>query len=188
MHYMHTPEDADLDARLSDVEQRLARIEADANGPARPGAAQPVPLDPTTAFPRTTHTSDFFALEGVKQSMPDGGVVYAGAVPTAAGPVEWQIGLPFERVMETDWSTVAPALAALGHPVRIRLLQAILAGATTVTELGALDEIGTTGQLYHHLGQLTAAGWIRTERRGHYAVPADRVVPALVIVTAAGRL
>lgn len=120
--------------------------------------------------------------------MPDGGVVYAGAVTVAAGPVEWQIGLTTEQVTGMDWSVVAPVLAALGNPVRVSLMQAILAGATTVSELHALEGIGTTGQLYHHLGQLAAAGWLRAQGRGNYAVPADRVVPLMVIIAAAGRL
>jgi hypothetical protein len=45
----------------------------------------------------------------------------------------------------------------------------------------------TTGQLYHHLRQLVAAGWLRTSLRGRYAVPADRIVPLLALLAAARR-
>ena len=44
-----------------------------------------------------------------------------------------------------------------------------------------------THQLHHHLRQLVAAGWLASTRRGHYEVPAARVVPLLVTVLAAHR-
>uniref|UniRef100_A0AAU2VR19 Helix-turn-helix domain-containing protein n=1 Tax=Streptomyces sp. NBC_00008 TaxID=2903610 RepID=A0AAU2VR19_9ACTN len=84
-----------------------------------------------------------------------------------------------------DWSEAAESLAALGHPVRLRLLREILGGRRTAAELAALDETGTTGQIYHHLRQLTGAGWLHTTGRGRYEVPGVRVVPLLVVLTAA---
>lgn len=45
----------------------------------------------------------------------------------------------------------------------------------------------TSGQLYHHLRQLVSAGWLRATSRGSYAVPPDRVIPLLTILTAARR-
>ncbi|MFG2601182.1 ArsR/SmtB family transcription factor [Streptomyces sp. NPDC048462] len=84
-----------------------------------------------------------------------------------------------------DWSDAAESFAALGHPVRLRLLREILGGRRTAAELAALDETGTTGQIYHHLRQLTGAGWLHTTGRGRYEVPGVRVVPLLVILTAA---
>lgn len=177
---MDDPPHGNVDARLDAVELRLSALE-ERIALADPGSS-------AAAETESGVRPDFFALEGVQRSMPDGGVVYAGAVTVAAGPVEWQVGLTADEVMGRDWSAVAPALAALGSPVRVGLLQAILAGATTVGELNALDGIGTTGQLYHHLGQLTAAGWLHAQGRGRYAVPAERVVPIMVIIAAAGRL
>jgi hypothetical protein len=70
--------------------------------------------------------------------------------------------------------------------VRLVLVQAVLAGRRTVAELEALESLGTTGQLYHHLRQLVAAGWLQTAGRGRYAVPGDRVVPLLVVLAAVG--
>nr|WP_260255900.1 helix-turn-helix domain-containing protein [Streptomyces sp. 840.1] len=84
-----------------------------------------------------------------------------------------------------DWSDAAESFAALGHPVRLRLLREILGGRRTAAELAALDETGTTGQIYHHLRQLTGAGWLHTTGRGRYEVPGVRVVPLLVVLTAA---
>ncbi len=52
---------------------------------------------------------------------------------------------------------------ALAHPVRLRLVQAILAGRSTAARLAELEDLGTTGQVYLHLRQLVTAG--RTRRR-----------------------
>lgn len=60
-------------------------------------------------------------------------------------------------------------------------------GVRSVTELGNSEGLGTSGQLYHHLRQLVSAGWLRTAGRGRYEVPVARIVPLLVIVTAAQR-
>ena len=89
-------------------------------------------------------------------------------------------------MLDADPDDLARALAALGHRVRILLLQAVLGGRRTVAELEALETVGTTGQLYHHLRQLVAAGWLQTAGRGRYAVPGERVVPLLVVLAAAG--
>lgn len=69
---------------------------------------------------------------------------------------------------------VATRLAALGHPSRLELLMGVVRGATSTTELAAELGTGSTGQLYHHLNQLVAAGWLQTRSRGRYEIPAGR--------------
>ena len=44
---------------------------------------------------------------------------------------------------------------------------------------------GTSGQIYHHIRTLTAAGWLRSSGRGQVQVPSDRVVPLLVALATA---
>ncbi|MFC7643034.1 hypothetical protein ACFQX6_20720 [Streptosporangium lutulentum] len=66
----------------------------------------------------------------------------------------------------------------------MRLLREILGGRRAVADLAALDGLGTTGQVYHHLRQLTSAGWLHTAGRGRYEVPPGRVVPLLVALAA----
>lgn len=115
-------------------------------------------------------------------------MLFTGAVRIPAGQrYEWQYGLVTDTVLDRDWGAAAESFAALGQPVRLRLLREILGGCCTAAELTELDGTGTTGQIYHHLRQLTAAGWLHTAARGRYEVPADRVVPLLVMLTAAGR-
>ena len=90
------------------------------------------------------------------------------------------------EVLDRDWTDLAPALGALGHPARLHILQLVARGeATTAAELTARADLGSTGQIYHHLRQLVAAGWLQTHNKGRHTVPPERVVPLLVILSAA---
>jgi hypothetical protein len=92
-----------------------------------------------------------------------------------------------EAVLEADWAEWAGALAALGNPVRLTLLQQILRGTSTVSGLSTVQGLGTSGQIYHHLRQLTAEGWLHSPSRGVFAVPPSRVVALLAILAALER-
>ncbi|WP_411081457.1 ArsR/SmtB family transcription factor [Streptomyces sp. cmx-18-6] len=172
----------DLEQRVAELERRLTALERQDRESPRLG------------------DGDFWALSGLKQQLAeageagaDGGVLFTGAVRLPTGEqYEWQYGAFTGTLLEEegedgpdDRTAVADSLAALGHPVRLRLLREILGGRRTVAELAALDAVGTTGQIYHHLRQLTGAGWLHTTGRGRYEVPGARVVPLLVVLTAA---
>lgn len=167
-----------LSERLAELEQRVAKLERDA-----------------TAAPASTAelTRDaFWALDGLRERLPAegaGAVLFTGVVDLPTGEhYEWQNGARVDDLVpagaDRDWGDGAAALAALGHPVRLQLLHAILHGTRTAAELTALDGVGTTGQIYHHLRQLSATGWLRTTSRGHYAVAPERVIPLLVVLAA----
>lgn len=155
--------------RLGALEARVAKLEAP-DAPAQPPAA------------------DATILDRLRSEAPESaGVAFAGSLALPGGRrVEWQMGHPAAGLLDADWSDIAPALAALGHPVRLRLLNAVLAGTHETAALAEVLADGTTGQLHHHLRELTATGWLRAERRGRYEIPADRVVPLLVAIAAAG--
>ncbi|SDD96432.1 ArsR/SmtB family transcription factor [Streptomyces prasinopilosus] len=168
-----------LEERVADLERRLAALEtAGAAGAARHDAPHP-------------GEGDFWALEGLRNQLTelkaaDGGVLFTGAVRLPTGErYEWQHGALTAGLLDEDWPAAAEPLAALGHPVRLRLLREILGGRRTAAELAELDGVGTTGQIYHHLRQLTGAGWLHTTGRGRHEVPAGRVVPLLVLLSAA---
>lgn len=159
--------------RLTEIERRLAALE-------RAAGPRPAPADPER----------FWALDGLTAdaaALPGGAVVYAGSV-RLPGREEyaWQRTHAAEEARGDDAGdpAVAASLAALAHPVRLRLLREVLAGTRTTGELADLPSLGTTGQLHHHLRQLTAAGWLRATARGAYAVPAERVVPLHVVLAA----
>lgn len=172
----------DDDPRLADLERRVARLEA---------AGTPTPTTGTTSRAAGTSEPDdpFWALRALRElASGRGAVLYTGTVTLEADPVEWQLGMPVDAILDRDWETSsAPsALSALGHPARLRFLQEIARGRDTVARLAELEGVGTTGQVYHHLSQLQAAGWIQQTRRGAYAIPPDRLVPLLTVVLAAG--
>ncbi|WP_407551713.1 helix-turn-helix domain-containing protein [Streptomyces sp. Pv4-95] len=169
----------DLEGRVAELERRLAALEQSAGRTASP--------------PERESGDELWALRGLKAQLAElgaenGGVLFTGAVRTPAGQrYEWQYGQVTDTVLDGDWTAAAESFAALGQPVRLTLLREILGGRCTAAELTELDGTGTSGQIYHHLRQLTAGGWLRTAARGRYEVPADRVVPLLVMITAAGR-
>lgn len=163
------------DERLDAIEARLAALEAGGT----PAASAPAP--------ETGSLQDaFWALEGLRARVPDpGGVMYMGHVVTPAGPVEWQFGATVDDLLSRDWPRESASLAALGNPVRLEILQLIVNGASSVSELVDAGELGSSGQVYHHINQLVTAGWLVPMTRGHFGVPPERVVPLLTILVAA---
>ncbi|TDE32561.1 helix-turn-helix domain-containing protein [Actinomadura sp. 6K520] len=165
-------ENAELAERVERLEERVARLEgadAQAGGPKADGT--------------------FWALDGLKDRVDDpGAVLFTGSVTLPSGEhYEWQQGHTVDDLLADDWSQAAETMSALAHPVRLLLLREILHGARTTAELAAHERLGTTGQLYHHLRQLVAAGWLRTAARGRYSVPGERVVPLLAVLAATRR-
>lgn len=167
--------DAQVAARLTALEQRVDALEASAG-------------EQVAAAGRPTDREDWFwALTGLREQSPEGGaVLFAGMIRLSEHEqYEWQWGEPGGVLLDTDWSLLAPALSALAHPVRLQLLKEVLTGTHAVAELQAGGSFGTSGQVYHHLRQLVSTGWLRPAGRGSYAIPPDRVIPLMVILSAA---
>ncbi|HEY9555689.1 MAG TPA: helix-turn-helix domain-containing protein [Acidimicrobiales bacterium] len=156
---------ASTDDRLTELEARVAALEG--RSPAAP--VEPV-VDPEV----------FWALAGLRERVPaPGGVMIVGDVELPGGSVaQWQEGALTADLLDDEWERTADALAALGHPVRLQLLRHVLRGLATARELAEVEGMGTSGQVYHHLRQLVAAGWLRN-RGSRYEVPPERVVPLL---------
>jgi len=131
----------------------------------------------------------FWALEGLRARLPEpGGVLITGSVTLPDGrAARWQEGAATDDVLAGDWAERADVLAALGHPIRLRLLHRVLSGTATVHDLLETEGVGTSGQVYHHLRQLTATGWLQSGGGGRYEVPVARVVPLLTTILGAHR-
>lgn len=165
----------DLSERLSALERVVADLVEQ--------AAKPTPEPPAG----TPHDETFWALEGLRGKVDGttGGVLFTGTVDVPTGEhYDWQYARLLDDLLAVDWTEAAPALTALGNPVRLRLLQKIIAGTRGAADLAEDSELGTTGQVYHHLRQLVSAGWLRMVSRGQYTIPGERVVPLLVILSA----
>ncbi len=165
--------DASIEARVSALENMVAELVA------RRISEQPA---------GTVSAADpLWALNGLEARVPQGAVLYVGSVRTPSGKtLRWQYGEPAADVFDREWADLALPLTALGSPVRLRILQAVLRGVTTATALVEELDAGTSGQVYHHLKELTAAGWLVSPRRGVFDMPPTRVVPLLAILVAAG--
>jgi DNA-binding transcriptional ArsR family regulator len=164
----------ELEPRVAHLEARVARLEEASTGP------------PPAADPRSEAT--FWALEGLKARMPDpGGVLFTGAVTLEDGRrAEWQEAFATLALLD-GFGDQAAALSALAHPVRLLILRELLRGERSAAELSAHERLGTSGQTYHHMRQLVAAGWLRSTGRGRYAVPTERVIPLLATIAAVTR-
>jgi DNA-binding transcriptional ArsR family regulator len=161
-------------AELTQLAERVRRLEELVRG--RP-PGEPEPVGPTD--------DTFWILEGLEQRVGPRAVAYAGSLVRDDGPVRWQLTHDSAQLLELDWTALAPALSALGHPARLRILQLIARGeATTAADLADTPGLGSTGQIYHHLRQLVGAGWLRATTRGRHEVPPERLVPLLVILGA----
>lgn len=179
-----TPSITELTATLHSVLERLDALEA---------VAQTLPASAHDGVhARADETDTFWALNTLAASRPEhplteqGAVLVAGSLSLPTGePIAWQVTSGTEQLFELDWSHRASALAALGNPVRLEMLRAILSGSRLTSELAELDALGTTGQLHHHLRQLVAAGWVQQTGRAHYEVPPAKVVPLLALIAEA---
>ena len=142
----------------------------------------------------TSDNGGFWALNGLEARLPEapstenGAVMLVGALTLPSGaPVSWQQTSGTSGQLEASWAERASVFAALGHPVRLELLRHIVSGTHTTSELAGMEELGTTGQLHHHLRQLVSAGWVRQSGRGSYEIPAARIVPLLACLLGAER-
>lgn len=118
-----------------------------------------------------------------------GSVFYSGQVRLNGHSIRWE---PQERRMDQllDMNTekAAKILAALGNKQRLDILKAVMAEPLTGSELVERLNMGTTGQLYHHLKALLGADLLVQEQGGRYALPQHRSLPFLLLLSAAGDL
>ncbi|MEU6698743.1 helix-turn-helix domain-containing protein [Pseudonocardia sp. NPDC046786] len=150
--------------RLADLERRVEQLEQRL-------AAAPAVADPAVA-PAATGT---------------GTVRYSGEV-ALHGEVRWTIEYDAGAALALDDEPRTAVLAALGHPVRVRIVRGLLHGPRGTAGLTEVAELASTGQLYHHLRALTHAGVVEQDGRGSYRIAPRAVVPVLVLLTAAADL
>lgn len=174
----------DLEQRVQALERRLDLLEA-GRSPSGPAGA------PSPRADQLWAVEVLQGRHGPPFEVDDarGSIVYAGALETAAtGSLAWQIERPLPALLDHPWDLGSGVLAALSHPVRLEILRRLLGGMHTSQELQSIANLGTSGQLYHHLRELQAHGLIVSPRRNQYLIPAQKIVPCLVIVAAAAEL
>ncbi len=165
-------------SRLDTLERRVAALEK---------LAADGGTERRTATPDLRQIDELRHRDGPRYARDDmhGAVMYAGAASFGEGEVLWAGEHGLAEVWDLEHAGVARLLAALAHPARIALVQALLTGTRTSQELQGVIDSGSAGQLYHHLRDLMAAGVVDQGGRSRYRVASSRVVPLLVILAAA---
>lgn len=93
------------------------------------------------------------------------------------------------QLLNLDSDKAAKVLGALGHKQRLEILISLLQGPQTGAQLVERLHMGTTGQLYHHTKALLGADLlVQEDRGGAYSVPKHRIMPLLLLLSAASDL
>lgn len=179
-----------LEARVAELEQRLARLEEHVAAGVTRGPSPPA-TSGAARGPSAGGPFDVFDLlrsrsaAGADSGGSTGTVLYAGSVSFGDRRYLWAREHAAGDVASARWAVAAPLLERLGSAARLALLAALLAGPRSRRELQeALGET-STGHLYHHLRELQAAGLLLQPRRGEYEIASQAVVPLMTIVAAA---
>ncbi|MBM7566572.1 helix-turn-helix domain-containing protein [Paenibacillus sacheonensis] len=125
-----------------------------------------------------------------EQAPAQGAVHYAGTFRQENTLLKWE---PQERIADEllrfDSDRAAKVLAALGHKQRLDILRSLLEQPQTGTALVEQLQMGTTGQLYHHIKAMAGADLLRQEERGGaYSVQPRRLLPILLLLAAVNDL
>jgi hypothetical protein len=171
---------ADIEARF---EARIAALES-ANADRQAASKS------QSAAKLTADDDRFWALNELNRqhiAAPEdrGIVLYTGTVVLPSGAqYVWQRQHTARELLKQDWNDLADTIAALAHPMRLAILKYALGEERSTQDFMSLPDMGTTGQLFHHIKALQDTGWLRSLQRGHYGVPGERVVPLLAILAA----
>jgi DNA-binding transcriptional ArsR family regulator len=152
---------AKMDEVVADLAERVARLEA--------------------REPRPLKTVLDHSLEPPER----GRVVYSGLGPWADHAVVWQMERAWDDIVDHEPEIIARTFSALSSPVRVRIICALVGGPAPTAALAERIEAGTSGQLFHHLRDLLAAGLLHQPQRGVYALRAQHALPLLAAMSAA---
>jgi DNA-binding transcriptional ArsR family regulator len=172
---------AQLEAAIRDLRARVASLEHDS-------AARP------SRHPRVGPDLGLIEALGaltepaVGPDAPAGTVTYAGVAQLGTDTLAWQMTHAVPDLLMLDDTALARRLAALGSPVRLRIVRELAGGPLQVQELQERLDGPTAGQLYHHLRELLATGLVHQPRRSVYELPAGAVIPLLTLVACVGDL
>nr|WP_246358611.1 ATP-binding protein [Paenibacillus phytorum] len=119
-----------------------------------------------------------------------GSVFYSGQYRGDQASFRWE---PQEKhvrqLIQLDGDKAAKILGALAHKQRLDILRSVLQEPLTGPDLVERLNMGTTGQLYHHIKALVGADLlVQEERGGKYTIPGPRALPLLLLLAAASDL
>ncbi|WP_245583617.1 ATP-binding protein [Paenibacillus assamensis] len=119
-------------------------------------------------------------------SASSGNVYYAGQYQANGQLLRWEPkDKQLEQLLQISTEKSSKILSALGSKLRLDIIIAILNESLTGAEMVEKLNMGTTGQLYHHLKALNGANLIEQDKSGRYTVPDHRKLPLLLLLSAA---
>jgi DNA-binding transcriptional ArsR family regulator len=122
-------------------------------------------------------------LDVTDDSAASGTVSYVGAGTSPGGTVAWQMERPWSELVSADPTSIARLLGALGNGQRLRVVQLLVDGPMSTANLTSRLDEPSSGQLFHHLKELLAAGLIYQPQRGTYAILHQHIVPLLTVIS-----
>lgn len=165
----------ELGRTLARIEARLSALEAQSSP--GPNTRRPPPGELDTPL-----LEQLAAVRG--DADRSGAVRIIGSVRLGESRAAWHVDRGAEELVDVDPEQAAPRLAALAHPVRLSLVQALLPGPCTAAELAEHVGAPSAGKLYHHLDKLVSNSIVTQDRRGSYRLPAAHIVPVLAVFSA----
>lgn len=161
---------ADLAQRLAEVERRLDALES------TPAAETQAPAGDNA----------FWLLNGLAAGpdIPDGSVAFGGDVQLGGRSYQYQWQRPTHAVTDEPWTDAITRLSALAHPLRAEILRRLLAAPATAADLVEEGIVSSTSTAYHHLNELSSAGWITKAKASTFEIRASRVIPLMTIIIA----
>lgn len=164
-----------LRAQLSNIQELVSRLTNETT--------------PSTSAKSREHHNIVMIPEGHTET-EQGSLFYSGRYRGENRHYRWE---PQERqvvqLLDLDGEKAAKVLAALGHQQRLDILRTVLKEPLTGPEIVERLNMGTTGQLYHHIKALMAADLLTQEERGgKYSLPSHRSLPLLLLLAATSDL
>lgn len=128
-------------------------------------------VETTEAIPDDFVKSVLRLLEARLRDRPDGGLVLIGGIERRKGKIvdSFMSAVDLESIIKCPPSDIAKLMASFSSENRVRIMQSLLRGVKTASELS--EETGLEGgQLYHHLKDLMMAGYVQIVERGKYTL------------------
>lgn len=156
---------------VRDLAERLDRLESASTG--APPSTE-IGHDPATAVGDVN----------VDPTADEATATYAGTGSFANRTVAWKITRTWDDILDHAGTDASAVFAALANPTRIRIISQLLTGDLTTATLAERLDQPSTGQLFHHLKELLAAGIIHQPERATYSIHHHHVVPLLTLLSA----
>jgi DNA-binding transcriptional ArsR family regulator len=107
-----------------------------------------------------------------------GTLSYSGDLQLGERPLRFRQTLAVQSLFEAAPDLLGQIFAALASPHRVIILRTLCERPCTAQQLQEVLEMGSAGQLYHHLKELLTAGLItQRERSSAYTIEPAKVIP-----------